>query len=157
MINNLKILNSREKKKLFKELSEHFGDIDKLDYVFLMNKKGKIFIINKEIEKLDLDKLRINNLGMYFAKKEDYGIRLSIEGAQLINATKNVIEVSPEQADKWMRGEDFEFEGDSKGFVIIKSKDEIFGCGMHKNGIVRNMVAKERRIKQGAKEPEFNI
>lgn len=156
MLPHLKILNSREKKRLFKELSLQFGDIDKLDYVFMQNNKDKIFVITRDIENINLEKLRINNGGLYFAKKENAGIRPSIEGAQLIKATKNIIEVSSEQTDKWMRGEDFEIKGDYKGYVIIKSKSEIFGCGQYKDGIVRNMVAKERRIKQGAREPEFN-
>ena len=42
---NLNILNTREIKKILNLLNEQFGFEDKLNYVFLQNKDGKIFLI----------------------------------------------------------------------------------------------------------------
>jgi NOL1/NOP2/fmu family ribosome biogenesis protein len=140
----LKFLNSREKKELFKQLKEQF-DCNELDMIFLENSQSKIFALSKDYAKADLEKVNVNNLGLYFAKKEREGIRLSIEGAQMVNARKNIIELNKEQANLWMKGEDITMEGNS-GFVIIKSDNDIFGCGMLRNNILRNMVPKERRL-----------
>ncbi|WP_048165909.1 methyltransferase RsmF C-terminal domain-like protein [Palaeococcus pacificus] len=85
--------------------------------------------------------------GIYFGRVEADGIRLTIEGAFLVgpNATKNVIEIDEEKALKWMSGEDIEAEGE--GWVILKWGEYFLGGGKAKNGIVKNYISKDRRIK----------
>ena len=144
----LKILNSRETKEIYSLIERQWGARLKLDYAFLQNTKNRIFIVNKDISKIDLSKLRINSIGMYFCEIDKLGIRLSIEGSQIVGpkATKNIAEINEEQAKKWLKGEDLEVKGDYSGFVILKYYAYFLGCGKFKEGKVLNYVGKERRI-----------
>ena len=147
MPQNYKILNKKEIKEILKQIEEQWGaDLD-LEYGFIQNNKTKISIINRDIGSIDLEKLRINSIGMYFCELER-GIRLSIEGSQLVGpkATKNVLEVSKEDAKLWLLGEDLPSDGEFEGFVIIKSEDDYFGSGKSSKGKILNYVGKERRI-----------
>lgn len=146
-----KVLNSKEVKKILNWLKEQYGIKElKIGNVFLRNNKDKIYISNKNISELDPKSLRINIIGMYFAKEEPNGIRLSIEGSQIIGpkATKNVAELNKGQIAEWMRGEDIELKSDLKGFVIIKCDNDFYGVGGYKEGKILNYVQKERRIKR---------
>src|SRR3989338_5925459 len=145
----LKFLNSKETKEILKLIEEQWGAKLKLDYAFARNSKHRVFIINKDISKIDFSKLRINSVGMYFCDLEN-GIRLSIEGSQIIGpeATKNVVEINEEQIKKWMKGEDLEIENKEKcnGFVIIKHENDFLGTGKFKDNRVLNYVSKSRRV-----------
>ncbi len=141
----LKVLNSREKKALYKQLEEQFGVTEKLPYLFLENTKDKIFLLSPDFANLNVNNLNVNNKGLYFAKKERDGLRLSIEGAQLIKPKKNIISLNDKESHLWMMGKDVPMEG-HKGYVIVKFNNDILGCGILKNNILRNMVPKERRL-----------
>jgi len=144
---NLEILNSKKIKELHLKLKEQFGFDNKLDYVFLKSKKGRIYIVTKEIQKVKYDEFRMDTLGNYFASEEKDDIRLSIEGSQLIgpDAKKNVLELNDEKFKQWFKGEDVEVK-DEQGFQIIKHNDDFVGCGKAGNGILRNFIPKTRRI-----------
>lgn len=144
----LKILNSREIKEIYSLIEQQWGAKLKLDCAFLKNQKNRVFIINKDISKIDLSKLRINSIGMYFCEVDKIGIRLSIEGSQIVGpkAAKNIAEITEEQAKKWLKGEDLEIKGDYSCFVILKHNDYFFGTGRYKEGKIMNYVGKERRI-----------
>ena len=88
----LKILNNKEIKEIYGMIENQWGAKIKLDCGFLKNNKNRIFIVSKDIAKIDTSKLRLNSVGMYFCEIDDKGIRLSIEGSQIIGskATKNV-------------------------------------------------------------------
>ncbi len=137
--------NSKQKKELFQQLQEQFGISQELDVLFFENSQDKIFALSKDFAQIDPKGLRINNSGMYFAKKEREGLRLSVEGAQLLTAHKNIIPVNKAQAELWMKGEDIIMQG-NLGFVLLKQDKDILGCGMLKNDLLRNMVPKERRL-----------
>ena len=113
-----------------------------------MNSKNRIFILSRDISKLDTGELRINSLGMYFGELNKGVVRLSIEGSQIIGkqAMKNVLELDEGQATKWMWGEDFELDTDLSGFVIIKNNSDFLGCGKVSGRKLYNYVPKERRV-----------
>ena len=94
----LKFLNSKETKEILKLIEEQWGAKLKLDYTLVKNNKSRVFIVNKDISKIDFSKLRINSIGMYFCDIENE-IRLSIEGSQVIGpkATKNIAEINESQ------------------------------------------------------------
>jgi NOL1/NOP2/fmu family ribosome biogenesis protein len=142
-------LNTREVKKLITAIKEQFG-IDNLsiDYYFLKNKKGKINIISKNLGKISTDSMNVNSIGMYLGK-DDNGIRLSIEGSQIIGslATKNIIELDNDQVEKWVRGDDIEVKMQFNGYVIVKNNGDYYGSGRYKDSKILNFVPKERRIK----------
>ena len=83
----------KEIKKIMQLIEKQWNAKLKLGYAFLKTEKGKIYIVNEDISKLDLSKLRINSIGLYFGELRGDELRLSIEGSQIIgkNASKNVI------------------------------------------------------------------
>lgn len=147
---NLKILNSREVKGIHKLLKEQFGFLEELDFFFLMNTKNKVYIINKDIRNINLDNLRIDSLGLYFGEMYNAEFRLSVEGSQIIGkkATKNILELNNVQISSWVRGFDIEHAGLPvlNDFLIIKHKNDFFGCGKYRNGKVLNYFPKTRRL-----------
>jgi len=142
---NLKFLNKKESERILDLIKEQFG-IKKLelDYGILMNREGKIFLISRDVNKIDLSKLRINELGLYVARL-DKEIRLTIEGSQLfgIYATKNVYEIDKEKVFPWLNGNDITCDKEFNGFVIIKNKDDFLGTGKFKEGKILNYIPKE--------------
>jgi NOL1/NOP2/fmu family ribosome biogenesis protein len=145
----LKILNSREVKEVMKKIEDQWGCRMKLDYGFLQNTKKRIFIVNRQISEVDISKLKVNNIGMYFCEDDGVGIRLSIEGSQIIgpHATKNLLEVSDIEAKSWFKGEDLLCDNDGlSGFVILKNKNDFLGSGKFSKGKILNFVSKTRRI-----------
>ena len=147
-IKNLKVLNKKQVKHLLQKIYDQWGaEIDLKEYGVLVNHKSKFFITNKEIFDIDLSKLRINSLGLYIGELE-HGIRLSIEGSQLIGpyAKKNIIEVDSRQRQDWLKGEDINIKGHYKGFVIIKHCQDYLGSGKFKDDKILNFVPKTRRL-----------
>ena len=143
---NYKILNNKEIKKFLQQLNKQFGFSEKLPYIFF-EKKDKVYILSKKYSSIDFSPFKINSLGLYVAKKEINGIRLSIEGSQLIGpkSKKNIIELdSPEE---WLQGKDIENKQNAKSFVLIKYKDDFLGCGICKKDKILNFIPKSRRIK----------
>lgn len=145
---NLTILNKKQAKEILKLIKKQFNADFKSDYAFLKNEKEKIYLIHKDISVINIEKLRINSLGMYFAQIRNNEIRLSIEGSQLIGpkADKNILEIDEKQTKEWMAGTDLEIEGDYSGFVLVKHNKDFLGCGKARDGQVFNFVGKARRI-----------
>ena len=145
----LKILNSREIKDVMEMIEKQWGAKIKLDFGFLRNNKNRIFIVSKEIADINTSKLRLNSVGMYFCEIDKHGMRLSIEGSQLVGpeSTKNIVELEEEEARKWLKGEDLEKECENcHEFVILKNKSYFLGTGKYIKGKILNYVGKSRRI-----------
>ena len=137
-------LNNKEIKEIHNKLENQFGIKNlKLDYLFYKNKDEKIFLITKDMLKIDLTIFNVNSFGLYFGKVENNYIRLSISGTQLIGnkASKNVLET--DKKEEWLNGQDLACNLDSKGWVIVKSGNDFLGSGYCKNGIVMNFIPKK--------------
>ena len=139
----MKVLNSKEIKEIHNKLEEQFGFNIKLNYLFYKNKENKIFLITKQIQKLDLAKFRVNSFGLYFGKLEKTGLRLSISGSQLIGKTvkRNIVDI--DKKEEWLNGQNLECNKELKGWFIIKNKEDYLGCGYCKNGIIQNFIPKK--------------
>lgn len=150
MKDTLNILNTRDIKKITEELKLQYGIKElKFNYTFLKNNKHRIFITNKDIGKVDFSKIRVNGIGLYFANQDKLGLRLTIEGSQLIGnkAVKNVLEISEEDLERWFTGLDLETKEQLDGFIIIKHKKDFLGVGKYSNGKIFNYISKERYVK----------
>lgn len=147
-IGQFEILNSKAVKKIMQALNDQFGFSEKLEYAFLQSKKDKIMIINKDVDLLDHESLRVDAVGMYFGKYYSDGFRLSIEGTQLIGSKCkfNVINLDSKQKHSWFKGEDIELNMDNC-FVILKSDDDYIGCAKVKNSYAMNSVPSARTLK----------
>ena len=146
---NLQFLNSKQIKHLKSLLESQFGFSDDLDYVIVKTNKNKLYLANKSINEIDLTKLRINSMGVYFGELlETNELRLSIEGSQIIGrkANKNIYELNDEQIKDWFKGIDLEIEDERNAFVIIKYNEDFCGCGKIKNKKLLNYVGKVRRV-----------
>lgn len=141
-------LNGKETKEITKWLEQNFEADLNLDYYFFKNEGGKVYIVNKELSDIDLTKLRIDSLGLYFCTEMDDGYRLSIEGSQIIGkyAKKNVLAIDDEEMIRWLKGEDLT-ANDINGYYIVKHNKDFVGCCKIKDGRVLNYVPKARRVK----------
>jgi len=146
----LNILNKKEIKRILELIKEQWGVKLSLDVVFLKSNKEKLYIAGKEVFTIDLKKLRVNSLGLYFGELRESTLRLSIEGSQIVGpkATKNVIELTDEELKTWLKGGNIVLRtGNSySNFVIIEHKNDFFGCGKYSNGKLLNYFPKVRRI-----------
>ena len=153
-MDTLKALNTHEIRQVFDLMEKQWGIKKRSEYVFFMNSKNDLFITGRDISMLDTKKLRVNSVGLYVGQLlPNDRIRLSIEGTQLFGplAKKNVCEISKEEAQKWIRGEDLRSEMPA-GFAIIKSGKDYLGCGSSRDGLIQNYVPKSRRIKQETRQ-----
>ncbi len=144
----LQILNTREIKDILKKIKEQWGADFSKKYAFLMNNKNRIFLVNRDVSRIDLERIKINNIGMYFGTISKGKLRLSIEGAQLVGpkAKKNIIELDDGEARIYFGGFDLEKKTKEKGFVIIKHNDNYLGTGKATGNKILNYTPKERRI-----------
>jgi len=112
-----------------------------------MSAKNKIYIVNKDIQKIDAEKLRVNSYGLYFAELRDTEIRLSVEGSQIIGpkAKKNVVELSEKQLHDWFNGLDLDIKHE-RSFVILKYNEDFVGCGKSTEEKILNYLPKIRRV-----------
>ena len=145
---NLTILNKKQTKEILSLIKKQWRADFKEDYAFLKNEKGKIYLLNKDISRINLERIRINCLGLYFAKIITNEIRLSIEGSQLIGplAKKNILELTGQQTKEWMSGNDLEIKGVPKSFLLIKHKNDFLGTGKCRDEKLFNYVSKARRL-----------
>lgn len=146
------ILNSKEEKEVLEKLENQFG-ITKLPGIILKRGEERLFLYNgtlskKEIEQLDKI-VPIERAGIYFAKIQDDKIRLSIEGTHIFKdqISKNIFDLNEEQTNLWMHGSELLVEGEKKGFLVMKNKQDFFGCGKASSEKITNFIPKSRRLK----------
>ena len=149
MKENYSFIPSRELKEFFKKIKQQYGKVPELfEKLAFVQGKEKIYAINRDLDKIKLDNLRINSIGLYIAEIKGGQLRLSIEGAQLIGpaAAKNVCQITEEQLKEWFKGQDLKIEGDYEGFVILKCGKDYVGSGKYREGLILNYVPKARRL-----------
>ncbi len=149
-IKNFEVLNSKAIKQIASLLNLQWGYEEKPDCGFLQ-KENDIFLVTKDIGKIDLGALNVNSLGLYFAELRHGQLRLSIEGSQIAGkkAKKNVAEIGGSQLRQWLAGEDIELAAsncENNSYAIIKHSNDFFGCGRIKDGKLINFVPKARRM-----------
>ena len=149
MNETIHFLKSKQVKEVLAALQEQFGYSEKNDLVWAENNKDRLFVVNRDIDRLPLDELRINSVGVYIAERTKEGLlRLSIEGSEMVSksASKNVIDIDEKRRDEWLKGEDIDFEGKERGYVILRCNGDVLGCGKVKNNSILNFVSKNRRV-----------
>ncbi|MBS3079397.1 hypothetical protein J4218_04705 [Candidatus Pacearchaeota archaeon] len=102
----MKPLTSTDKKRIINALNEQFG-ISKLPYLIIQFGKEKLRVYSGNLLKEELyhlnNELRIENIGLYFAKWENDGIRLTLDGVQLLKnqISKNILELEQTEVGKY--------------------------------------------------------
>lgn len=150
-------LKDKQVKGIIQELEEHYGVSLHWNFLFFINTKRKVHMVGKSFHLLDRKKLRINKMGLYLATQEVDGLRLSVEGAQLVKPTKNFVSLNQGQLKDWLMGNAILVsEKDVSGYVVVKYHDDIVGCGKFKDGTVLNAVGRDRRIKLNTGEEKVS-
>ena len=146
-------LTAKHSRELLGRISEQWGGdhtylLD--DYALAQTNEGKVYRISRDVEKMSLEHKKLNTVGMYLADVDEHNVRLSIEGAQLVgkNADKNILELDEAHARQWLAGMEVETRTELQGFVIVKFKQDIIGCGRVGKGTLYNFVPKNRRVKE---------
>lgn len=157
MTQQLRILNGKEIKEINAHLHEQFGFTGKIDSAVLRSDKHeKLFLFSRDLEMVDLQKLRIDMMGLYVAATFKGQIRLTIEGTQLFGAqcTKNILELSPWEMQLWMAGLKLKVpqlelpqkEITPGAFVIMRCGNDYLGCGKIAGELILNYIPKTRHI-----------
>lgn len=147
----LKILRVKEKKEIERKLNIQFG-IEKIPGLIVKRGEERLFLLSnikprkvQEIEKAAF----IERAGIYFAKIVRDKIRLSIEGTHALKdqISKNIYELNDEQTQEWMMGRELPIKTGKRDFLIIKNKNDFFGCGKASEEKIGNFIPKSRRLK----------
>lgn len=153
----LRILSRDEKQEILKKLKQQFGVKD-IPGIVVQRGKERLFFFSGSFSESEIKSIEktipIERVGAYFAKlvlsaEEESKVRLSIEGTQILKEqiTKNIFELSHEQMEKWMRGEELQIETGKKGFLAMKYNGDFLGCGKASEKKITNFIPKNRRIK----------
>jgi NOL1/NOP2/fmu family ribosome biogenesis protein len=149
----LHFLSKHETQQILEKLQEQFG-INEIPGILLRIGQERIFLYQgslneKEIKEIE-STIYIERLGVYFAKEQKDGIRLSIEGTQTLKdqITKNIYELKDDQLESWMKGNELNVSLGKRCFVIIKYKDDFLGTGKASENKITNFIPKNRRLRE---------
>lgn len=149
----LHIFSNQERKEIIQTLNEQFG-IKEIPGILIKIGQERIFLFQgslteEQLYKLENERIFIERAGVYFGKIQNDGIRLSIDGANLIKdqISKNIFEITEKQVDEWMHGSELNIQSDLQGFVIIKHKNDFLGTGKASYNKITNFIPKARRLK----------
>ena len=147
----LTILNTRDVKRIRELMLDQYGAFFTGDKAYVQNANGKLFLINKDIAKVNLEKLRVDKVGLYAAEVKDDSVRLSKEGAQLLakenpGRLKHVVVLDKEEIKLYFKGVDLKKDlGGKSRYVLIKYENDIIGCSKYKEGTILNYLPKVNR------------
>jgi len=133
--------------------------IEKIPFLLIKSGNEKIRAFSGNLSKDELNQLTnsvfIETIGLYFAKIDGEEIRLSIDALHLLKEQikNNIIELTSEQAEEYLKGRDVEATSEQLKFVckkiyyVLKYKSDILGMTKIVNKQIKNYLPKERRRK----------
>src|SRR3989344_5909548 len=97
----IEFIKSSEKKEIVEKLNDKYG-IEKLNFLLLRFGKERIRGFSGGLSKDELVALsrevRIESVGIYLIADEDRELRLSFDAPTILNPTKNILEISDDDA-----------------------------------------------------------
>lgn len=153
------VLTEEEKKKVEELLANQYGITEALtNYVAIASGENRIRITRKEVLEFSWKLKRVVNIGLYVAKLVENEVTLSIEGTQLFSSLikKNIINLTMDEAEKWMRGEAIKIENvPISRYIVAKFNDIFLGTGrVGKDGLIYPQIPKNRLITQNLRSTE---
>ena len=148
----IKILSKNEKKEIERKLNKQFG-VKEIDGMLIKFGKDRIFFFSGKLKENEIriieSEIPIERIGVYFARIMNDFPKLSIEGTQILKEqiSKNTFELNEKQSKEWMSGRDLNLVSQQKGFLVMKYKEEVLGCGKASENKVSNFIPKMRRLK----------
>ncbi|MFX1254601.1 MAG: hypothetical protein ACFFCZ_23510 [Promethearchaeota archaeon] len=142
-------LEADDRNKLLQELETIYGippDVFNIYEFVVRGKRQKIWVVTSVVKKFRVFELDPVYYGMYFAKKDKTGLRLTMNGAQVFGhaATKNIVDLSKHQYLDYLSGEritDID-PGNLQGYVLLRYNNRIFACGKTSKEGILNYVPK---------------
>jgi len=137
---------------ILKYLRDRFGISKRIfsDYSFIVRGE-KIWIAFKDVLEKDLEGLNIEAIGLlfgrYFEKQKRF--KPTTNALQIFGryATKNIVELDEKEKDMYIKGYDLEKKLNlEEGYVIVKFKNDVLGCGLYREGKIKNQIPKARKI-----------
>lgn len=153
------VLTDDEKRRIEELLASHYGIFDGLkNYVAIATGEDRIRITSREVLEFSWRLKRVVNIGLYVAKLVGDELSLSIEGSQLFSSMirKNIIDLSLDDAERWMRGEPLKLEtAPNSRYVVARYRDVFLGSGrVKRDGFVYPQISKNRLTKQSMRSAE---
>ncbi|MCX6694763.1 MAG: hypothetical protein NTU61_00485 [Candidatus Altiarchaeota archaeon] len=147
------ILDEPGKAEVLQRINDYYGSRFSTEHRLLAKKERegeKIFIYSGS----ELPTIPAEWIGMHIATISQDAIELSIEGAQTVGATasRNVVEIRREDAEKLMKGLDLEYAGDLRGCVILKHAGKPICTCRADEGMIVNTIPLSRRTERYKKE-----
>jgi len=150
----IKFFSRKEKNRIEKIIEKNYcAKLDLSNVILAKTSNEKVWVLSKEVGKLDISKLKVINVGLYLGRlKANEKILLSIEGCQLVGrqARRNIAILNETEAEKFIQGQDVEVEKSvdckERNFVLVKYKEDFLGAGKFVNNKVENLVSKSRRL-----------
>jgi len=148
----IKFLSAKERQEIIEKLKNQFG-IENVNGEFILSGTDRIFLYQGSLKQEEITQIQkrtiIERIGIYFAKKINDEIKLSLDGVQISREKikKNIFEINKKQADDWMSGKELLIETGLRGFMILKYENNFLGCGKASEGKITNFVPKSRRLK----------
>ena len=146
-------LEDDDRHKLLQELETIYGIppnvFNRYEFV-VRGKRQKIWVVRSAVREFSVFDLKPVYYGMYFAKKDKTGLRLTMNGAQIFGhvATKNIVDLNRHQYLNYLSGEkitDLDPEA-LQGYVLLRYKNRIFACGKATKEGILNYVPKSRQL-----------
>lgn len=140
-------LDERWETETWRFIESQFGVKPLLGCRLLQSGQHRIRIITQDAYELVSQIPRVEVAGLYMGERGPNGIRLSLDGAQLIGpqAVRQVLVLKQEQAEAWLRGESIDVEDSRSGYVIVAHEADVLGCGSLSRGRLHNFLPKDRR------------
>jgi NOL1/NOP2/fmu family ribosome biogenesis protein len=133
--------------KILKEIRNRFGIPEEVFSNWKIVEAGDLWIMSEEAFKFPIK--NFSRKGIRLVRIYRDGYKLTTAGIQIFGkyATKNVLEISPEQIKDYLEGKDLSVGSCNveNGQVIIKYGDDYLGSGLYLNGKVKNQLPKGRR------------
>jgi len=152
-MNQIKILNQKEKREIQKELEKEFG-IKTIPGELIKMGEEKIFLFQGSLDSIQIKRIEeiafIERIGVYFAKDQGGEIRLSIEGTHLLKEQikENIFDMNEEQEQEWIKGRELNIQTGKRQFLVMRYKEDFLGCGKASIEKITNFVPKTRRLRE---------
>ncbi|MBI5390242.1 hypothetical protein HZB02_02035 [Candidatus Woesearchaeota archaeon] len=147
-MNKLRFLPTKEVKKINHELQERYGTCFDDHLAYMLLRETDLYLVTKDLARLDLSKLRLNTAGLYVGELMHEGFRPSIEGSQLLgkHATQGILDLDDAKIRQWVKGEEITMEKEDTPLVLIRHGHDFYGAGKIKAKKLLNFYPKHRRL-----------
>lgn len=153
-------LPRHERERLIKWMEETFGIPRNRVEPLLLFKRGRdIWMAHPQLEEVlewnqdqGRDTLPITRMGTRLARQDRHNYRLTTPGIQSLGqwATKRVVELTREEAERYIRGEDvtLDYTPDiPRGQAIVRVQGRPLGSGLLEGNRIKNQIPVALRVK----------